>query len=142
MRSHPNQGIWNSLKSCWWTTALSYPLGVVFVFGITELPTTVAQGVTEGESIRAIFNTVWQLFPQFMVPGIFGALFFGFVDGGGLACVQHVCLRWVLWQRGIAPRNLAQFLDYCVERRLLQRVGGTYRFLHRELLDHFASKPA
>jgi hypothetical protein len=112
----------------------------VLVFGITELPTTVAQGVTEGDSVGAILSTIWQLLPQFLLPGIFGALLFGFVVGGGLACVQHVCLRWVLWQRGIAPWNLAQFLDYCVERRLLQRVGGTYRFLHRELLDHFANR--
>jgi hypothetical protein len=90
--------------------------------------------------IIPIFNTIWQLLPQFLLPGIFNALLFGFLVGGGLACVQHVCLRWVLWQRGIAPWNLAQFLDYCVERRLLQRVGGTYRFLHRELLDHFANR--
>ncbi len=78
------------------------------------------------------------MFPQFLLPGIFGALLLGFLAGGGVACVQHVCLRFVLWQSGVAPRNLAQILNYCVERRLLQRVGGRYRFLHRELLDHFA----
>jgi hypothetical protein len=38
------------------------------------------------------------------------------------------------------PRNLAQFLTYCHERRLLQQIGGRYRFIHRELLDHFAGK--
>ena len=37
----------------------------------------------------------------------------------------------------VIPWNYAQFLDYCVERRLVQRVGGRYRFLHRELLEHF-----
>ena len=79
--------------------------------------------------------------PQFLLPGIFGALLFGFLVGGGQACVQHVCLRFVLWQSGVAPWNLARFLNYCVERRLLQRVGGRYRFLHRELLDHFATQP-
>ncbi|WP_199312000.1 hypothetical protein [Phormidium tenue] len=61
-----------------------------------------------------------------------------FLMGGGIACFQHVCLRFVLWQSGTAPWDLAQFLNYCVERRLLQRVGDRYRFLHRELLDHFA----
>lgn len=138
LRSRPNQGISNSLQSFFWTTLLSYPLGVVLVFGITELSTTVAQGVSEGESIGMIVHSIWEMFPQYLVPGILGALVFGFLWGGGLACIQHVCLRFVLWQSGVAPRNLAQFLNYCVERRLLQRVGGRYRFLHRELLDHFA----
>ncbi len=35
------------------------------------------------------------------------------------------------------PWNYARFLSYCVERRLLQRISGRYRFIHRELLDHF-----
>jgi len=38
----------------------------------------------------------------------------------------------------VIPWNYAQFLNYCVERRLLQRIGDRYRFIHRELLDHFA----
>jgi len=58
-----------------------------------------------------------------------------------LSLIKHGCLRFVLWQSGIAPWNLARFLNYCVERKLLQRVGGRYRFLHRELLDHFAGQP-
>ncbi|MEL7316669.1 MAG: hypothetical protein AAFN08_17285, partial [Cyanobacteria bacterium J06559_3] len=88
-----------------------------------------------------ILRSLGQAFPQFLGPGIFAALLFGFLAGGGIDCVQHVCLRWVLWQSGVAPWNLKQFLNYCVERRLLQRVGGTYRFIHRELLDHFAERP-
>jgi hypothetical protein len=139
LRSRPNQGIWNSLQSFLWVTLLSYPLGIVLVFGITELPTIVAEGVSEGETIGAILNSLWQLLPQFLLPGVFGALLFSFLLGGGGACVEHVCLRFVLWQSGVAPWHLAQFLNYCVERRLLQRVGGRYRFLHRELLDHFAN---
>jgi hypothetical protein len=69
--------------------------------------------------------------------GLFIAIILGFVMGGGKACLQHLSLRIVLWQSGL-PWNFKQFLNYCVERRLLLRVGGRYRFLHRELLDHFA----
>jgi hypothetical protein len=69
--------------------------------------------------------------------GLFIALILGFAIGGGKACLQHLSLRIVLWQSGL-PWNFARFLNYCVERRLLLRVGGSYRFLHRELLDHFA----
>ncbi|MBD1916108.1 MULTISPECIES: NACHT domain-containing protein [Cyanophyceae] len=142
LRSRPNQGIWNSLQSFGWTTLLSYPLGVILVFGITELPNIVVQGIGKGESMGVIVNSLREVFPQALVLGIFGAMFFGLGAGGGIACVDHVCLRFVLWQSSVAPRNLARFLNYCVERRLLQRVGGRYRFLHRELLDHFAQLPA
>lgn len=138
LRSRPNQGIWNSLQSFLWITLLNYPVGIVLVFGARELPAIVAQGVSEGETIGGIFNSLWTALPQFLLAGLFGSLLFSFLMGGGIACVQHMCLRFVLWQSGVAPRNLAQFLNYCVERRLLQRVGGRYRFLHRELLDHFA----
>jgi hypothetical protein len=34
------------------------------------------------------------------------------------------------------PRNYAQFLNYSAERRLLQRIGGRYRFIHRALMKH------
>jgi adenylate kinase family enzyme len=73
------------------------------------------------------------------LPAIFlpVALLISFFVGGGKACLQHLSLRIVLWESGL-PWNFAQFLNYCVERRLLLRVGGSYRFLHRELLDHFA----
>jgi DNA polymerase III delta prime subunit len=138
LRSHPNQGIWNSLQSLLWTTVLSYPLGIIFTFGITVLPSTVAEGMSQGEDWLMILSSIGTALPQFLIPGVFGALLFGFAGGGGLPCVQHVCLRFVLWQSGVAPWNLARFLNYCVERRLLQRVGGRYRFLHRELLDYFA----
>nr|WP_275332108.1 NACHT domain-containing protein [Nodosilinea sp. TSF1-S3]MDF0366072.1 NACHT domain-containing protein [Nodosilinea sp. TSF1-S3] len=143
--SLPNQDIWNSLQSFLWTTLFSYPLVVVMMFGALELPQIPQisnQSITDGEAIRVIFHSFWEVFPQLSLPSIFGALIFGFSQGGGAACVQHVCLRFVLWQSGVAPWHLAKFLNYCVERRLLQRVGGRYRFLHRELLDHFAQRPA
>jgi NACHT domain len=40
--------------------------------------------------------------------------------------------------RGGLPWNFTRFLDYCVERRLLLRVGRSYRFIHHEFLDYFA----
>jgi hypothetical protein len=69
--------------------------------------------------------------------GFYHSLLIGFVVGGGKAVLQHIALRIVLWQSGL-PWNFKQFLNYCVERRLILRVGGSYRFLHNELLDHFA----
>ncbi|NJM49154.1 MAG: hypothetical protein HC860_25760 [Alkalinema sp. RU_4_3] len=73
-----------------------------------------------------------------IIPGIGGALLFGLSPGGGLAVIQHLALRIVLTRHYSIPWNLARFLTYCHERRLLQQIGGRYRFIHRELLDHFA----
>ncbi|NJM58801.1 MAG: hypothetical protein HC857_17245 [Synechococcales cyanobacterium RU_4_20] len=60
---------------------------------------------------------------------------------GGLACIQHLALRLVLWRTGQIPWNYARFLNHCTDRLLLQRVGGGYRFIHKRLQDHFAELP-
>jgi hypothetical protein len=36
-------------------------------------------------------------------------------------------------------RDLIPFLDYCAERIFLRKVGGGYIFVHRLLMEHFAS---
>jgi hypothetical protein len=124
MRLRANQGIWNSFQSMILITAFSYPLGVIVLLLLTE---------------GLVKNLHWMtVFPQSLERGLFIALLIGLGAGGGQACVQHLCLRFILWKSGTIPWNFARFLNYCVERRLLLRVGGRYRFLHRELLDHFA----
>jgi Effector-associated domain 10/NACHT domain len=119
LRSRPNQGIWNSLQSMMWITTI--------IFCLIIIPSIIYFSITQGRDSR--------LSPVLF--GIFPALYFGFSEGGGQVSWQHLSLRIVLWQSGL-PWNFARFLNYCVERRLLLRVGGSYRFLHRELLDHFA----
>jgi hypothetical protein len=109
IRSRSNQGVWNSLQSQIFTT--------IFI------------------SLLMIF--VFKAMSWFLSYAILISFSLGFSFGGGKACLQHLSLRIVLWQSGL-PWNFARFLNYCVERRLLLRVGGSYRFLHRELLDHFA----
>lgn len=76
--------------------------------------------------------------------GLFFGLIMGLILGfryGGLACIQHFALRWMLFRSGVAPWNYARFLDYASERLLIQRVGGRYRFIHKLLQDHFAAMP-
>ncbi|MEO0645983.1 MAG: NACHT domain-containing protein, partial [Cyanobacteria bacterium J06650_10] len=68
-------------------------------------------------------------------------LSFGLATGGGEACVKHGVLRFVLFCQGRIPWNYARFLNYAAERIFLQRVGGGYIFIHRLLLEHFASLP-
>jgi hypothetical protein len=61
-----------------------------------------------------------------------------FSIGGGIACILHFSLRLVLWYNGYIPWNYAKFLNHATERRLMQRIGGRYRFIHRLLLEHYA----
>jgi hypothetical protein len=53
-------------------------------------------------------------------------------------CVQHFFLSYVLFKSGNIPWNYTRFLDYATELLLLQRIGRSYRFIHRTLRDHFA----
>jgi len=68
-------------------------------------------------------------------------LSFGLALGGGEACAKHGVLRFVLFCQGRIPWNYARFLDYAAQRIFLQKVGGGYIFIHRLLLEHFASLP-
>lgn len=58
---------------------------------------------------------------------------------GGAAYVQHFILRFLLWCARYAPFHYPHFLDYAAERILLRKVGGGYIFIHRSLLEYFAS---
>ena len=60
----------------------------------------------------------------------------GFIPGA--ACIQHFVLRFVLWASGSSPLKCERFLNFATRRRLLQRVGGRYRFIHVLLQEHLA----
>ena len=85
-----------------------------------------------------LVGIIYRNLPQFLFSGLLMALFFGIYYGGGLAVIQHIFLRIILTRHYPVPWNLARFLTYCHERRLVQQIGGRYRFIHRELLEHFA----
>ena len=74
------------------------------------------------------------------------ALFFGtlygliaFVWYGAQDVIQHYLLRFILYWRGHTPLRYANFLDYAARLVFLQKVGGGYIFIHRLLLEHFAT---
>jgi hypothetical protein len=85
-----------------------------------------------------LFGLVWGL--------LFGLLF-GLVWGlesalnyGGSAALNHYTFRWMLYRNGCLPLRPVPFLDYCAERIFLRKVGGGYIFVHRLLMEHFASQ--
>src|SRR5262249_25283334 len=61
------------------------------------------------------------------------------VTVGGVTFIRHVILRIILWISKSVPKNYPHFLNYAAERILLRKVGGSYIFIHRLLLDYFAS---
>lgn len=74
--------------------------------------------------------------------GILGGTISGLIVGlshGGIAYIQHIVLRFLLWRAGSIPWRYLSFLDYAAERILLRKVGGSYIFIHFLLLEYFAS---
>lgn len=121
VRTKPNQGMWAAVVNVPLVTLASYG----GAFGMLYLPSFIQGDVAAPE--------------QLLLPAACYSLIFGIFLGGGYALMQHLTLRLILTHTGKTPWNYARFLNYCVERRLLQRIGGRYRFIHRELLDHFAA---
>lgn len=58
---------------------------------------------------------------------------------GGLTVIQHFSLRFLLYKRVFMPWFYADFLDYCTERLIIQRIGGRYRFIHKCIQDYYAN---
>jgi dipeptidyl aminopeptidase/acylaminoacyl peptidase len=66
-----------------------------------------------------------------------GLVFLGY---GGLDVIYHYILRLLLVLRSHTPWRYTRFLDHAAERVFLQKVGGGYYiFIHRLLLEYFAS---
>jgi hypothetical protein len=105
-------------------------------------------GLMAGLILALISAVILVLFDQSLVsslPVVLGMfLFFGLLIAlwyGGLDVIQHLVLRGILARRGCTPWRYARFLDYAAERIFLRKVGGGYIFVHRLLMEHFASLP-
>lgn len=61
------------------------------------------------------------------------------LTSGGTAFLAHYALRLLLYLNGDIPFRYVRFLEYACGRILLHRIGPGYIFIHRMLLEHFAS---
>jgi hypothetical protein len=59
---------------------------------------------------------------------------------GGFTTLQHLALRLALLLARVTPLNYARFLDYASLLILMRKVGGGYIFIHRYLMNYFASE--
>jgi hypothetical protein len=81
------------------------------------------------------FGLVFALIQSLLV-GSTSALVFG-----GYEVLKHGFLRKILADKGSTPINYSNFLDYSADKcLLLRKVGGGYIFIHRYLLEYFASR--
>ena len=124
----PNQGILQSARN----VVIFAAAGAVII------------GIPYGLFNVAAAAVVVQMLPSpsdWLRLGIGAGVSFGLLAGllPGAACIQHVVLRTVLWANGALPLRFVAFLDFATQRRLLQRVGGRYRFIHVLLRDYLGA---
>ena len=110
--SQPNAGIWQSARNS-------------TLFALVAMVTLYVPGFLLGNTKASFWAAT--------------GLAFGFAAGGGEALIKHVLLRLILTGSGVTPWNYSKFLDYATASIFLQKVGGGYLFIHRLLLEHFAS---
>lgn len=118
----PNEGIWRSARN-------AAQMGIFF-------------GLSNG-LLFGLFIWAYVDLSSGLGVGLGLGLLIGLGSGlfcGGFACIQHVRLRLTLYRNGSSPLSYVRFLDYCVERILLRKVGGSYIFIHRMFMEHFAKK--
>lgn len=147
-RTIPNHGIWKSAKNavtliviC---SSLSTLVSALFWLIYFYTPATAA---APSQSITS--QVIWWIYygkqqSDVLLFGLSVGVFMGLISGlvggenSGLVILQHCVLRILLWRRGCIPWNYARFLNFAAERILLKKVGGSYIFIHRLLLEHFA----
>ena len=140
-RIAPNQGIRRSAR---------YSILVGLIGGLVSSPIVIlsvvlSYGLGLGLSVGQRYGLSYGLslglrygLSLGLIAGLAGGLLAGLLNGG-LACIQHGVLRWLLWRSRCIPWKYVRFLDLAAERILLRKVGGGYIFIHRLLLDYFAS---
>ena len=117
----PNQGIWRSVENALRIGMMSgLSAGLIF-------------GVTFGLGLSAIDGLSYGLGAT-CIAALLGGLFYG-----GYAALSHLVLRSVLWHHGVMPLELRPLPRLLRRADLPAQVGGGYIFIHRMLMEYFAS---
>lgn len=136
LRMRPNSGIWRTLQSAVRVTAAFGLVGAVIggLIGvmISSLPANDLYGSIFYDSLQVILVAC-------LLVGAAMGLALGLIMGGTDAVIKHAILRLFLQRSGSIPRNYAAFLDEQADRILLRKVGGGYIFIHRYLLEYYAT---
>ena len=63
------------------------------------------------------------------------------LEKGAAFCIKNLTMRCILAQARYIPWRYEVFLCFSVERMLMVRQGGSFRFIHRMLREHLAAHP-
>lgn len=124
LKTIPNWGIWRSARNAI----------------LTALATWLFFGLVVGLSFGAFYQPA-----NALIFGVGLGQIAGLVGGfmyGGVTCIKHTAVRLILMGSRSIPLDYVSFLDDCTKRILLRKVGGGYIFVHRLIMDHFASPDA
>ena len=134
-RTGANEGIKRSIRNSiivvsiiWFSSSLSLLLLTRLLFQFPEA----------GEVFMSAFSSYSGIVLAILRTGL-GIAFIFSIQLGLVSLIQHFALRLTLSRNQHIPWNYAKFLEYASDRRLIQQVGGRYRFIHRLLRDHFAA---
>jgi DNA polymerase III delta prime subunit len=121
-RVKPNQGMVRSGIN-------ALRIGIIVVFSIAAIFLLVAIFITPENVANDLgFGLIVVLPMAFAVMLLFGAF----------AVIQHFTIRGIIAISGRGPWHLVHFLDYAVERIIMQKIGGHYIFIHPLLLKYFS----
>jgi GTPase SAR1 family protein len=121
-KTFPNQGIWQSAINAIFVSAGTFFFTFLIIFGFQ-------------------IRLKYKINGLVLIDSLSLEVAFGILIGiltCGIPAIKHFILRVILWSSGSIPWNYAKFLNYCTDRLFLQRVGGSYRFMHDLLRQHFA----
>ena len=128
-----NQGIMLTLKnSTWLAGSLTIAFASVFIGLILLTGLLVRQNPIT--YFMGSLPTTYVFVLDFAI-----AVWVGF---GAIDVLNHYFLRLMAAGMGYMPLRYAHFLNYASKLRLLQKVGGSYLFIHRLLLEHLAAQYA
>ncbi|KST65186.1 NACHT domain-containing protein [Mastigocoleus testarum] len=119
-RKNPNQGIQESAKNI-----------IVLIFIVLPI-------VISFLAIAAVHIHGQNLYVTSIIIREFLGVIIFVVALTGITVVQHISLRIILWTNRSIPWNYAYFLTYASDRKLINKVGGRFTFIHTLLQKHFA----
>ena len=119
-QKYPNQGIIDSADTASFVMIISTPFFILIY-------------IVLGFYLKSGLNN---LAFKAIIFGLCFGLFFGLVFGG-IAVIQHLIIRYILWYNGNIPWNYSRFLEEMAEKEIILQIGGRYSFIHELLREHF-----
>lgn len=130
-KNSPGQGIYLSFRNALFSGVLFGLIGGIAFWMVQWLSLELHTRATLSVAIMA--RGAGPVFVGFSIATLTALCY------GGQDVINHLTLRVLLIAKGYMPAKYPHFLDYAANRIFLRKVGGGYVFIHRLLLDYFAS---